>query len=65
MSTALPTVAESPEELQRRLKGEPDATRRQRLPALYLLASGQAPARLILAQLMAVHRHPVRAWLTL
>jgi transposase len=33
--------------------------------ALYLVASGQAPTRLALAQLLAVHRHTIRAWLAL
>jgi hypothetical protein len=47
------------------LRAETNAKKRQRLQALYLLASGQAKSRLALAQLMAVHRHTIRAWLSL
>jgi transposase len=65
MNKALPTITESPPALQRRLRAEPEAKKRQRLQALYLLASGQATTRLALAQLLAVHRHTIRAWLTL
>jgi transposase len=65
MNKALPTITESPTALQRRLRAEPEARKRQRLQALYLVASGQAPTRLALAQLLAVHRHTIRAWLTL
>jgi transposase len=65
MNTPLPTIIESPEVLQNQLRAEHDAKRRQRLQALYLLASGQVTSRLALAQLLAVHRHTIRAWLTL
>jgi transposase len=65
MYKPLPTITESPERLQKQLRAEPDAKKRQRLQALYVLASGQARSRLALAQLLAVHRHTVRAWLTL
>jgi|SRR5215208_7319088 transposase len=65
MNKSLPTVTESSPALQRRLRAEPDAKKRQRLQALYLLASGQATTRLVLAQLLAVHRHTIRAWVTL
>jgi transposase len=65
MNKLLPTITESSAALQRRLRAEPEARKRQRLQALYLLASGQATSRLALAQLLAIHRHTVRAWLTL
>lgn len=65
MYKPLPTITESPERLQKQLRAEPDAKKRQRLQALYLLASGQATSRVVLAQLLAVHRHTIRAWLTL
>ena len=65
MNKALPTITESPEVLQQHLRAEHNAKRRQRLQALYLLASGQATSRCGLAQLLAVHRHTIRAWLTL
>ena len=65
MNKSLPTITESFAALQRRLRMEPEAEKRQRLLALYLLASGQARSRLAVAQLLAVHRHTVSAWLTL
>jgi transposase len=65
MNKPLPVITESPEVLQKHLRAEHDAKRRQRLQALYLLASGQATSRFVLAQLLAVHRHTSRAWLTL
>ena len=61
---ALPVITESPQQFQKRLRAEPEARQRQRLQALYLLASGQAPSRVALAALLAVHRHTIRAWLT-
>jgi transposase len=63
MYKALPTIMESAEALQHRFKAEKDPQKRQRLQALYLLASGQATSRLAVAELLAVHRHTVRAWL--
>lgn len=65
MNKLLPTITESVASLQKRLRAEPDAKKRHRLQALYLLASGQARSRLGLAQLLAVHRHTIRTWLTL
>jgi transposase len=65
MNKPLPTIHESPEVLQQRLRAERHAKRRQRLQALYLLASGQAQSRRALAELMAVHRHTIRGWLNL
>jgi transposase len=65
MNHPLPLITESVATLQKRLRAEPDAKKRQRLQALYLLASGQAATRQALAQLLAVHRHTIRAWLTL
>ena len=64
MNKKLPPIRESPQELQRRLRGEGAAKKRQRLQALYLLASGQARSRLALAHLLAVHRHTITTWLT-
>ena len=63
MNKALPTITESPQDLQRRMRAEPAARKRQRLQALYLLASGQATSRVALAALLAVHRHTIGAWL--
>ncbi len=64
MNKALAVMTDSPQSLHRRLRAEPEAPKRQRSHALSLLASGQAPSRVALAALLAVHRHPIRAWLT-
>lgn len=63
MRKKLPTIDESAEALQQRLKSEKDVKKRQRLHALYLVASGQARHRQDIAPLLGVHRHSVAAWL--
>jgi transposase len=63
MRKKLPTIHESAAELHRRLKSETDGKKRQRLHALYLVASGQARHRQEVARLLGVHRHSVEAWL--
>ena len=63
MDKALPAITESAEELQQRFRAEQEVQKRQRRQAVYLLASGQAPSRVEGAELLAVHRHPIRAWL--
>jgi transposase len=63
MNKPLPPITDSPEQLQRQLRAETDAKKRARLQALYLLASGQATSRLMLAKLLAVHRHTIQTWL--
>src|SRR5690349_1777933 len=65
MNKPLPSIIESSEQLQQQLRGETDVKKRARLQALYLLASGQASSRLVLAKLMAVHRHTIQTWLKL
>ena len=62
MRKKLPTIHESAEELHHRMKSEPDVKKRQRLHALYLVASGQARHRKDVALLLGVHRHSVAAW---
>ena len=62
MRKAMPAMTESAAELQRRMKQETDAKKRQRLHALYLAASGQARHRQAIAALLGVHRHSVAAW---
>jgi putative transposase len=62
MRKAMPTITESAEELQQRMKREPDVKKRQRLHALYLAASGQARHRKDIATLLGVHRHSVASW---
>ena len=65
MNKPLPPITESPQTLQSQLRSETDPRRRSRLQALYLLASGQAPSRQVLAKLMVVHRHTIQTWLRL
>jgi transposase len=65
MNKPLPVITESVERLQTPLRTETDPKKRTRLQALYLLASGQAPSRLVLAKLLAVHRHTIQTWLKL
>jgi transposase len=62
MRKAMPSITERADELQRRMKSEPDLKKRQRLHALYLAASGQARQRQEIAALLGVHRHSVAAW---
>jgi Homeodomain-like domain-containing protein len=62
MRKKLPPIHESAEELHQRMKREPDSKKRQRLHALYLVASGQARHRKDVASLLGVHRHSVAAW---
>jgi transposase len=63
MYRALPTISETAEDLKARLTAERHRQKRQRLHALYLLASGQARSRKHVAQLLGVHRETVGAWL--
>jgi hypothetical protein len=62
MRKKLPPIHESAEELPQRLKSDYDIKKRQRLHALYLVASGQAQHRKDVAALLGVHRHSVAAW---
>jgi transposase len=64
MRKKMPPITESAAELLRRMKGEPDGKKRQRLHALYLVASGQARHRKEVAVILGVHRHSVAAWFT-
>jgi transposase len=65
MNAPLPVITESAQSLHVQLRAETDLKKRARLQALYLLASGQAPSRLALAKLLAVHRHTIQTWLKL
>jgi transposase len=62
MRKKMPTITESAAELVRRMQDEPDGKKRQRLHALYLVASGQARHRKEVAAMLHVHRHSVAAW---
>jgi transposase len=62
MRKKMPIITEHAAELVRRMQEEPDGKKRQRLYALYLVASGQARHRKEVAALLRVHRHSVAAW---
>jgi transposase len=62
MRKKMPTITESAAELLRRMKSEPDSKKRQRVHALYLVASGQAQHRKDVARALGVHRHSVAVW---
>ena len=65
MNKALPTIIEPAKLLHQRLKAESDPKKRQRLQALYLIASKQARSRRAVSQLLAAHRNSVADWLNL
>jgi transposase len=62
MRKRMPTITESAAALHQRLKQAKDVKQRQRVQALYLVASGHARHRQDLAVLLGVHRHSVAAW---
>ena len=62
MRKAMPRITESADELQHRMKHEPERKKRQRLHAFDLAASGQARHRQEIAALLGVHRPSVAAW---
>lgn len=62
MRKRMPTIIESADALHERMKHEKDPKKRQRLQALYVVASGHARYRQDVAALLGVHRHSVAAW---
>ena len=64
MNKTLPIIYESADTLNQRLQQERDHRIRQRLHALYLLASGQATNRSAVAALLGVDRNTVARGLT-
>src|SRR5919202_129636 len=64
MNKTLPIIHESADALKQRLHQEHDQGKRQRLHALYLLASGQAKNRSAVATLLGVDRNTVGRWVT-
>jgi transposase len=62
MRKKMPTITASAAELLRRMKSTSDGKQRQRVHALYLVASGQARHRKDVAKTLGVHRHSVAAW---
>ncbi len=65
MRLAIPPIPEQEAELNQRLRHEHDRHKTLRLQLLYLLASGQAHDRQVVARLLGVHRHMVGRWLAL
>jgi hypothetical protein len=63
MNNVIPRIQESADELKQLLAREHHAAKRQRLHALYLLASGQARFRGDVARLPGVDRNTVGRWL--
>ena len=63
MSYALPTIAESADDLKRRLRDERNPRKRQRLHLLFLIASHQVRSRSQLAHVLGVTRNTVTRWL--
>jgi hypothetical protein len=57
MRNSMPSITESADALPQHLTQEKDVTKRPRLPALYLVASGRARHRQAMADLLGVHRH--------
>jgi transposase len=64
MNKTLPIIHESADALKQRLQQERDPRKRQRLHALYLLASGHATNRSAVATLLGVDRNTIGRWLT-
>ena len=63
MNKVIPVIHESADELKQGLARERHPVKRQRLHALYLLASGQARFRGDVARLLGVDRNTVGRWL--
>ncbi len=63
MNKAVPVIHESADELKQLLSRERHPVKRQRLHALYLLASGQARFRSDIAALLGIDRNTAGRWL--
>ena len=59
MSYALPTIAESADDLKRRLRDERHPRKRQRLHLLFLIASHQVRSRSQLAHVLGITHNTV------
>lgn len=62
MRTARPLLTEAAAPLKRRRQGAQDGRKQPRLQRLSLWASGPAPTRQEVAQLLGVHRQPLGHW---
>lgn len=63
MSYALPPIAESADDLKRRLHDERHPRKRQRLHLLFLIASKQVSSRSDAARVLGIARNSVISWL--
>jgi transposase len=63
MNRRMPRVVEAADKLKARMGEERHALKRQRLHALYLVASGQARTRRAVAELLGLSRNTVGEWL--
>ncbi|GIV96801.1 MAG: hypothetical protein KatS3mg057_1458 [Herpetosiphonaceae bacterium] len=62
MRKPVPVIQESADALKARLKHEPSRAKRQRLHALYLVASRHATHRCEVADLLGVSRNTIGRW---
>src|SRR3954451_14014634 len=65
MNRTVPIIHETPDTLKQLFQHEHDHRKRQRLHALYLLASGQAANRSQVADLLGLDRNTVGRWLAI
>jgi transposase len=65
MYKPMPEIQESAEELRALMKQEPNPKARQRLHALYVVASQQANSRSAVARLLGVNRDTIGSWFAL
>ncbi|NJN15450.1 MAG: helix-turn-helix domain-containing protein [Oscillochloris sp.] len=65
MYKPMPEIQESAEELRALMKQERNLKARQRLHALYVVASAQADSRAAVARLLGVNRDTIGAWFAL
>lgn len=64
MNKAMPRIQESSETLKAQMGETPHPLQRQRLHALYLVASGQATTRHAVARLLGLSRNTIGQWFT-
>jgi transposase len=62
MNKALPVIKESVEDLRKKIKTQSDSRKKNRLQALFLVASGQAKHRSEVARLLGFNRNSISTW---
>jgi transposase len=65
MNKALPKIKETADEIRERLKRESQAKRRNRLQALYLVATKQAKSRSAVSRMLGFNRNTISEWFSL